>query len=186
MRWRRYFPAIAVSRPDRLADNPALTSRARRGALVPLPLRARPRAQDSGGVRRSAGLYRSLPGAHHRRACGGAPRRIGWPHSRTRVSRAGSCPPARGGIDLAAFRRRCAEDGNLRRLLRARPEARRRPDRRRTGRLCLRFTKPRNSSPIPTPGGSARPRASRLMSEAFALSELRREAFGPDQLTRGT
>jgi len=183
MRWRRYFPAIAVSGRTVLADNPALTSRADRAPWCPrrfvldreLNTLERPTELQvyTDPFRERTTVVHAAEAPADRLAALADSGLASW-----------VLPAGPGGIDLAAFRRRCAEEAICGVYFEPGPRL--------AGALieggqadyAFVYQAPKFLADSDA-RGIGRPRASRLMSEAFALSELRREAFGPDQLTRG-
>jgi len=183
MRWRRYFPAIAVGANTVLKDNPCLTARIGDGVWCPQrfvfdrslkTLKSSPLPQIYTDA--YAGQTVVLCSASAAVDAKGRAAALGitlWP-----------LPEANGHLDWQAFRARCTEIGICGIYVEVGPTLATRVIEGRLADYLFIYQAPKLMSDSGSVGiGSLR--NSQSMDEAFALRELHLASFGDDRLTRG-
>lgn len=183
MRWRRYFPAIAVSARTVTADDPSLT--ARLGTEVWCPLRF-----VFDGLLSTLSL-KSLPKLYtgpdagrtilvcHERASVDAQKRA----DKLRL-RVWCLPEENGYFDWAAFRQRCAAEGIFGVYVETGPRLATVMLEAGLADYCFVYQAPKFLSDAASPGIGTE-RNTHSMDAALRLKDLRFEQFGEDRLTRG-
>jgi len=180
MRWRRYFPAIAVGANTVLKDDPSLSSRI--GGEVWCPIRfvfdrelrtleaaARLQVYTDAYADRTVILCSEAAAAQ---TGGSAGVRL-WP-----------LPEKHEHLDWQAFRRRCAEEGICGVYVETGPNLATRVIEGGLVDYLFIYQAPKLMSDAGSPGlGSMR--CSQSMDEVFGLRELRFASLGDDRLTRG-
>lgn len=180
MRWRRYFPAIAVGANTVLKDDPSLTSRV--GDEVWCPIRfvfdrelktleaaSRPRVYSDAYADRTIILCSEAAAAE----VGDADGVSLWP-----------LPEKNEHLDWQSFRRRCADEGICGVYVETGPNLATRVIEGGLVDYLFIYQAPKLMSDAGSPGlGSMR--HSQSMDEVFALRELQFASLGDDRLTRG-
>jgi diaminohydroxyphosphoribosylaminopyrimidine deaminase/5-amino-6-(5-phosphoribosylamino)uracil reductase len=183
MRWRRYFPAIAVGANTVLHDNPSLTSRI--GDQVWCPQRfvfdrslKTLEADTLPQVYTDTYAHNTVVLCSEAAATAAAERavRLGitlW-----------ALPEANGHLDWQAFRARCAAAGICGVYVEVGPTLATRVIEGGLADYLFIYQAPKLMSDASSPGiGSLR--NTQTMDQVFALRELRMAHFGNDHLTRG-
>lgn len=183
MRWRRYFPAIAVSANTVLKDDPSLTSRVLNEVWCPQRFVFDRDLKTLEPVSLPQ-LYTDAFTQNTILLCSKAASDA----SKNKAADLGltlwELPEAKGHLDWQAYRQRCAEEGIYGVYVEV-------GARLATGMIenaladyLFVYQAPKILSDASAPGiGSSR--HSQSMSEAFALRDLRFARFGDDRLTRG-
>lgn len=185
MRWRRYFPAIAVSAATVLADDPSLTSRCA-DSEVWCPIRfVFDRNLRSVNADALPQLYRDGYQARTIVLCA-----VDAPESQQRtLEQAGvqiwQLPLASDGhLDLAAFQQRCAAAEITGVYIETGPGLATTLLENRSVDYCFIYQAPKFMADAAAPGiGSLRKTGS--MQEAISLSAVKQQRFGSDTLVRG-
>ena len=180
MRWRRLFPAIAVSAATALADNPALTSRLQDAEWCPRrfvfdrQLTTIPRMD-------SLQLFNDAHARHTTLVCGET---VDAKKALATGIEVWQLPEKAGHINLEAFRQRCAAEGIHAVYLETGP--------RWTSALLadqsvdylFHYIAPKYMADSAAPGiGQSRETTS--ITEAISVHKQRQENFGNDRLIRG-
>lgn len=183
MRWRRYFPAIAVSANTVLKDNPSLSSRI--GDEVWCPQRfVFDRTLMTFEAETLPQIYTDTFASQTTVLCADA----ASDHLRARAEdlniRLWQLPEARGHLDWLAFRKRCAEAGICGVYVEVGPRLATQVIECGLADYLFVYQAPKLLSDASAPGiGSLR--NSQSMEEAFALRDLRQANFEGDRLIRG-
>ena len=183
MRWRRYFPAIAVGAGTLLRDDPRLTSRLGEAVFCPrrLVLDRRLRTLAAGA---EAGVYRDAHRANTTVVCGeSAP-----DGARANLLSAGIdhwvLPEHGGHLDWAALRARCAEAGLTGVYVEAGPRLATALLREQAADYAFVYKAPKFLGDAAAEG-VGESRDTEDMAEALRLEEVRHEVLGDDVLIRG-
>jgi diaminohydroxyphosphoribosylaminopyrimidine deaminase/5-amino-6-(5-phosphoribosylamino)uracil reductase len=184
MRWRRYFPAIAVSANTVLQDDPSLTSRIDDTVWCPrrfvFDRRLKTMAEE-----RLPKLYSDVHKARTTVLCG--------PDSdvslRGQLTALGitvwELPEVDGRLDWSGFRARCADEGICGVYVETGPSLASSLLERKLADYAFIYQAPKFMSDCATPGiGSARETQS--MRDALQLNQVRHAIVGEDILTRGS
>ncbi|CAA6689762.1 MULTISPECIES: bifunctional diaminohydroxyphosphoribosylaminopyrimidine deaminase/5-amino-6-(5-phosphoribosylamino)uracil reductase RibD [unclassified Lentimonas] len=184
MRWRRYFPAIAVGANTVLRDNPSLTSRIDNTVWCPIRFvfdRSLKTVSDADWPQ----LYSDVHKERTIVLCGPA----ADVERRGRLTAKGvsvwELPEAAGHLDWEAFRKRCADEGICGVYVETGPVLASSLIERELADYAFIYQAPKFMSDSETPGiGSARDTQS--MREALQLNDVRHAILGEDILTRGS
>jgi diaminohydroxyphosphoribosylaminopyrimidine deaminase/5-amino-6-(5-phosphoribosylamino)uracil reductase len=186
MRWRRYFPAIAVGANTVLKDDPSLT--ARLGDSVWCPQRfIFDRSLKSLPPQAGAALPQVYGDAHTSKTIVLCSERVDV-EAQQRARELGIClwllPEANGHLDWQAFRRRCVDAGICGVYVEVGPTLATRVLEGGLADYLFIYQAPKLMSDAASLGlGSLRQTQS--MDEVFSLRELRFAALGEDRLTHG-
>jgi len=181
MRWRRYFPAIAVGAQTVLKDDPSLTARI--GDTVWCPQRF---VFDRSLITLEASpkVYTDAHAAKTTILCSEKAAVVGQPRAAARGIALWPLPEVNGHLDWQVFRERCAEQGICGVYVEVGPTLATRVIEGRLADYLFIYQAPKLMSDAGSPGlGSLR--NSQSMDEVFALRALRFASFGDDRLTRG-
>jgi diaminohydroxyphosphoribosylaminopyrimidine deaminase/5-amino-6-(5-phosphoribosylamino)uracil reductase len=183
MRWRRYFPAIAVGATTVLRDDPSLTSRM--DGTVWCPRRfVLDRSLKTVTHLGRAKLYTDTHKGRTTIVCGPAAQ----DHLRDQLLDRGvsvwTLPEVDGHLDWGAFRQRCADEGICGVYVEAGPLLASSLLERQLVDYAFIYQAPKFMSDCATPGiGSARETQS--MRDALQLTKVQHAILGDDVLTRG-
>jgi len=183
MRWRRYFPAIAVGANTVLKDDPSLTSRID-GNVWPPQRFVFDRSLKTLEPETLPKIYTDAYAPKTVVLCAAsAPC-----HAKARAEEAGvtlwELPEADGHLDWQAFRERCTEAGICGVYVEVGPTLATQVIEGGLADYLFIYQAPKLLSDASAPGiGSSRD--SQSMDEVFALRDLRYARFGDDRLTRG-
>ena len=183
MRWRRYFPAIAVGANTVLQDDPSLTSRLEDTEWCPQRF-VFDRHLKTVAAARLPQLYCDRHRARTTVLCG----READAALRSRLRELGvtvwELPQVRGHLDWQAFRERCAAEGICAVYVEPGPSLASSLLEQRLADYAFIYQAPKFMSDSATPGiGSAR--HSQSMRDALELHNVRHAIFGDDILTHG-
>lgn len=180
MRWRRYFPAIGVSANTALADNPSLTSRIAGELWCPRRFVFDRDLRTERDIRELK-LYTDSDSNQTVVICS-------QNMDTTAFDTAGiACwqlPEHNGHIDLAAFRKRCAEEGIYGVYLEPGPRLASALIEERAVDYLFHYIAPKYMSDAQS-AGIGRMRQTEHMDAAIQLEEVRHANFGLDHLVRG-
>lgn len=183
MRWRRYFPSIAVSAQTALKDDPSLTARLEDFVWCPIrfifdrDLKTLARA-NSLKVYTDADAERSIV------LCSEAAAERCQDEAHTLGITLWVLPVSNGQLDWDAFRQRCVEAGICGVYVEVGPTLATQLIERSLADYLFIYQAPKILSDAASPGlGSLR--NSQTMDEVFRLRDLRFAQFGEDRLTRG-
>ncbi|WP_269526722.1 bifunctional diaminohydroxyphosphoribosylaminopyrimidine deaminase/5-amino-6-(5-phosphoribosylamino)uracil reductase RibD [Coraliomargarita parva] len=184
MRWRRYFPAIAVGAQTVLADDPSLTSRIE-GLDTWCPVRfVFDRSLKTVEAERVPALYSD---AYKARTCVLCSVDAD-PARKAQLSSLGirhwELPEADGHLDWTAFKTRCTEEGICGVYVEAGPALASELIAAKSVDYAYIYKAPKfmlDSDAV----GMGRARATQRMEEAFELHEIHHAGFGSDSLIRG-
>lgn len=183
MRWRRYFPAIAVGANTVLRDDPELTSRI--GGSVECPIRfVVDRTLKTVRAKLLPKLYTDAYKEQTIVLCGPAASQ----ESRSQLARRGvalwELPEVEGHIDLTAFRDRCARENIYGVYFEAGPRMASSLLEQQFVDYAFFYKAPKflNDSAVPGMGSA---RSTDSMDEAFRLKSVRHSVLGEDVLIRG-
>ena len=183
MRWRRYFPAIAVGAGTVARDDPRLTSRLGDTVFCPrrLVLDRRLRTLEAGA---KACVYGDAHRGRTTVVCGESAPEAG----RARLKAAGLhhwVLPERGGhLDWTALRARCAESGLTGVCVEAGPRLATAMLREAAADYAFVYKAPKFLGDA-SAEGVGESRDTEDMAEALSLSEVRHEVLGDDVVIRG-
>lgn len=183
MRWRRYFPAIAVSAKTALSDNPSLTARREDGVWCPIRFIFDRSLRTLADVE-SLHLFNDAYSERTIVLC------ADWAaeEHRERIESLGIniwvLPESNGHLDWQALRNRCVEEGIFGVYVEVGPTLATNVIEHRLADYLFVYQAPNLLSDAAAPGlGSIR--KSESMSEVFSLRDIRVEDYGEDRLTRG-
>lgn len=183
MRWRRYFPAIAVGSETALQDNPNLTARGVDETWCPIRF-IFDRNLKTAAATESLKLFNdpfkdktivlcSAAAADEKRKCIDSLGIKVW-----------ELPEANGHLDWSAFRQRCKEADIYGVYVEVGPSMATGVIENQLADYLFIYQAPKLMSDAAAPGlGSLR--NSKSMDEVFALRDMRLESYGVDRLTRG-
>ncbi|MFP4165669.1 MAG: bifunctional diaminohydroxyphosphoribosylaminopyrimidine deaminase/5-amino-6-(5-phosphoribosylamino)uracil reductase RibD [Opitutales bacterium] len=185
MRWRRYFPAVAVGAQTVLCDDPALTARLAEETWCPRRF-VFDRSLGTAAQKNLPLLFRDE--YKERTTVVTGPKTKADPERLSRLLDAGvkvwHLPEREGYPDWEAFRLHCAEDGLLGVYIEAGPALSTALIERRIVDYVFTYQTPKFMSDQQAAGmGSARDTC--RMSEAIQLRDVRHALFGGDVLTHG-
>lgn len=183
MRWRRYFPAIAVGAGTVLRDNPRLTSRIGESVHCPRRIILDPSLRTLQATERPAVFTDDLRSSTVLVCLESAD-----PSLKTTAAAMGielwELPAVGEHLDWTALRQRLGEAGIYGLLLETGPRLATAVIERRLADYLFIYKAPKFMADDSAPGiGSAR--NTRTMADAIALNCPRSEVFGPDVLMRG-
>ena len=184
MRWRRYFPAIAVGANTVLRDDPSLTSRI--GATVWCPRRfVIDRTLKTVDATSLPKLYSD---EHRKRTtvlCSPAASRQALDHLEEQGVTVWELPEVDGHLDMDAFRDRCTEENIYGVYIEAGPEMASNLLRQQFIDYAFVYKAPKfiNDSETPAIGF---PQSTQSMDDAFQLKQVRHAVLGKDVLIRGS
>lgn len=183
MRWRRYFPAIAVSSKTALSDNPSLTARGKDEVWCPIRFIFDRSLRTLAEVE-SLHLFNDEYSERTIVLC------ADWAaeEHRERIESLGiaawALPGANGHLDWHALRTRCAEEGIYGVYVEVGPSLATNVIENHLADYLFVYQAPKLMSDAASPGlGSMR--NSKSMGEVFSLSDTRFENHGEDRLIRG-
>jgi diaminohydroxyphosphoribosylaminopyrimidine deaminase/5-amino-6-(5-phosphoribosylamino)uracil reductase len=183
MRWRRYFPSIAVSARTVMADDPSLTARLETeiwcplrlvfdGLLSTLSLESLPKLYTDPYADRTLIVCRESAPVEARKRADELGLRV-W------------CLPEKDGyFDWAALRQRCASEGVFGIYVETGPRLATVMLEAGLADYCFVYQAPKFLSDAASPGIGTE-RNTQSMDAALCLKDLRFEQFGEDRLTRG-
>lgn len=183
MRWRRYFPAIAVGAETALRDDPSLTSR--RETEVWCPIRfVFDRSLKTLAEAESLKLFNDAFADKTIVLCSETAAQMHQARLRSLGIQAWTLPEANGHLDWRAFRVRCAKENVYGVYVEVGPNLATSVIENHLADYLFIYQAPKLLSDASAPGiGSLR--NSESMDEVFSLRDLHTESFGEDRLTRG-
>ena len=183
MRWRRYFPAIAVGAETALRDDPSLTARSGSDTWCPIRFvfdRSLKTLSKAGSLQ----LFNDEFAEKTVLLCSLAAAEEHHEYLQSKGIEAWALPEVNGHLDWQALRTRCAEEGICGIYVEVGPRLATNVIENSLVDYLFIYQAPKLLSDAAAPGiGSLR--NSQSMDEVFAMRELRIEGFAADRLTRG-